>query len=131
MKHKRCVLDMKGECSITDCHFSDSGSAGHKINGCSSMSMIDLISVLDQIIEQKTVLPVFQPIVNIRQQNIHGYESHRRLPQTVPCTAPWRCSTWLNEAIACVNWNSCADGWRWRNSANRICPAKFFSMPAL
>ncbi len=48
------------------------------------MNMMDLISVLDQIIDQKTVLPVFQPIVNIRQQNIHGYESLSRGPSDSP-----------------------------------------------
>ncbi|NOZ36770.1 MAG: GGDEF domain-containing protein [Gammaproteobacteria bacterium] len=48
------------------------------------MSMIDLISVLDQIIDQKTVLPVFQPIVNIHQKNIHGYESLSRGPSNSP-----------------------------------------------
>ncbi len=79
MRQKICGLAGKHEPAI---------GTGPAPSGESNVNMGDLVAELERVIARQDILSVFQPIVNIAQQSIHGYEALSRGPSDSPLHSP-------------------------------------------
>ncbi len=83
MRQKKCVLAEKRDVS-----FRPASPLHGQRGGDSAMNMVELVAELERVIARQDILSVFQPIVNIAHQNIHGYEALSRGPSDSPLHSP-------------------------------------------
>jgi hypothetical protein len=67
-----------------------------------------MLSLLHEIIAQRKLSALFQPIVRMRNGEILGYEGLIRGPSIPRCIRRWRCSRWRARTTCRCRWNTCA-----------------------
>lgn len=79
------------------------------------MTSLDLAKELDKIISKGAISPLFQPIFNILEHKIHGFEALSRGPEHSPLYSPVPLFRPPNIRVNSVNSKPSVDGFHLSN----------------